>query len=82
MFKIIESELLKVVSKAVNHAQHKTNVEQEDTQLTPEAGALVRDVGKERAMASLQLRRSLGSLSFAQNLAKCVSQSAHRRRLK
>lgn len=80
MFKIIQSELLRVVSNAVSHAQH-TNIDTE-SQLTPEAGALVRDVGKERAMAALQLRRSMGSLAFAENLAKCISPSAHRRRLK
>lgn len=80
MVTIVLSELIKVVEKAINHTNHTTA--DENSPLSPEAGALVRDVGKDRAIASLQLRRSLGSISFAENLAKCISSSEHRRKLK
>jgi hypothetical protein len=79
MASIITSELIKVLEKAVNHASHIRA--DEDSALTPDAGALVRDVGKDKATMALQLRRSMGSLNFAENLAKCICNSKHRRRL-
>ena len=79
MASIITAELIKIIEKAVNHASH-IRVD-EESQLTPDAGALVRDVGKDKAISALQLRRSMGSLNFAENLAKCISNSKYRRRL-
>ncbi len=80
MIKILQNELMKVVTKAVLHAEHVKP--DENSQLTPEMGALVRDVGKDRAMTAMQLKRSMGSLAFAENLAKCIVTSPYRRRLK
>lgn len=52
--------------------------------LTPDNGALIRDLGREKALRTLQARRSLGRFSFLENLSDCLIEvdSPYRRRIR
>ena len=82
MFYVDTQKLHKMLDGAIYH-MIKTEPNRESL-LTPDNGALIRDLGREKALLTLQARRSLGRFSFLENLSECLIEidSPYRRRIK
>ncbi len=82
MFFVDKKKLHDMVDDAIYHLE--TTEPNRESLLTPDNGALIRDLGREKALSTLQARRSFGRFSFLENLASCIIEvdSPYRRRIK
>lgn len=82
MFFIDKNKLHDMLDDAIYHLE--VSEPNRESLMTPDNGALIRDLGKEKALLTLQARRSLGRFSFLENLSECLIEldSPYRRRIK
>lgn len=82
MFFIDKKKLHNMLDDAIYHLDMVEP--NRESLLTPDNGALIRDLGKDKALKTLQARRSLGRFSFLENLSDCLIEldSPFRRRIK